>query len=130
MDPKLGWFTGPPSLLHFCPCCSFRREQFWVRVLTVGMATPSFHLISSLSTGGRLLGISSKVSHLPLRSLVHSRELFHPTPHQGCIFPFILLVLRTSLLSPTLIPIPDHVLLFPFSSSLLPRSLSPSAWPP
>jgi hypothetical protein len=46
-----GPVTGPSfpqAPLHFHPCSSFRQEQLWVRVLTVGWQTPpSFYALSS-----------------------------------------------------------------------------------
>ena len=59
MDPKLGLslVTGCPffqSLLHFCPCISFRQEQFWVKIFEDGWLGPSLNWGPCLSTGGDL----------------------------------------------------------------------------
>jgi hypothetical protein len=35
------WPPFPQSLLHICPCSSFRQVQFLVRVFVCKMATPS-----------------------------------------------------------------------------------------
>jgi hypothetical protein len=57
----------PQAPLHFHPCNSFRQEQFWVRVMTVGCPSsliwcPVFLLeVGSLTSLSLLLGISSKV---------------------------------------------------------------------
>jgi hypothetical protein len=57
----------------------------------------------------------------PSRSLVHSRATILPPPTSwSFIFPFILLAFRVSLQFP---PILDHVPPFPFSTSLLLRTL-------
>jgi hypothetical protein len=53
--PRAGSRFGPvfgPSVpqdsLHFYPCSSFRQEQLWVRVLTIGWQPPSsFEVLSS-----------------------------------------------------------------------------------
>jgi hypothetical protein len=68
----------PQAPLHFHPCNSFRQEQLWVRIVTVGWTPsliwcPAFLLeVGSLSSLSLLLRISSKVlplsprvSHLP-----------------------------------------------------------------
>jgi hypothetical protein len=56
-ESQLGPVTGPPflqSLLQFCPCSSFRQEQFCVRIFYCGLVTSSLNLRPCLSTGGWL----------------------------------------------------------------------------
>ena len=53
--PEVGLVFGPPFfqyLLYFCPCSSFRLEQFWVSNLDCGLVTLSFCLRSYPSMGG------------------------------------------------------------------------------
>jgi hypothetical protein len=43
---QVGPITGQPflqSLLHFCPCISFRQEQFWVENFVGELVSPSLH---------------------------------------------------------------------------------------
>jgi hypothetical protein len=86
------WTVFPLSLLQFCPCSSFRQEQFWVRVFDCGMGTPSLHLKPCLSTGGGVPSTYFWSFHLnsfplsseslsPPRSLVYSRGFpYFPPP--------------------------------------------------
>ena len=47
----MGWISSQPvtgqpflqSLLHFCPCISFRQEQFWVKIFEDGLMSLSLH---------------------------------------------------------------------------------------
>jgi hypothetical protein len=106
MDPNLGQSLNG-CLLQFCPCISFRQEQFWVKKFEIGamsiywrwsLQVPfphcwAFWLMPSPLGPGSLPHPNSW--YLGLSSDLH---LF-PTPH--CyIFLLILLALWASLLSP------------------------------
>jgi hypothetical protein len=110
----------------------------WVRVATVGCPTPSSLDVLS-SCWGWALQVPSPYCQafhprsLPLipeslsppRSLVHSGGSSPPPPQpptsRGCLFPFFLLALRTSVLFPH--SIPDQVPLSPHSPHPHPLSL-------
>jgi len=80
----------------FVPAVLYKQEQFWVRVFDPSTWCPAFLLeVNSTIFLSPLLGISSKV---PPWSLIYSRWSPHLLPSRDCIFPFILLVLRVSLL--------------------------------
>jgi hypothetical protein len=147
-DPKIGPYLGksidllPPILLPIFSLTGIPdRNNPHVRVPDCGMATPSLHLMSCVSTGGGLhkfppstVGhlIQSpsywvlRVSHLPgLWDLLEG----HPTSHPPRLYSFINFAVLwdfTPVPHPTIL---DHVPLYPyhFPSPLLPRSLPPSA---
>jgi hypothetical protein len=114
------------SLLHFCLCISFTKEQFWVKILKVGWcAHSSMGVLSNYWRWNlqvpsphcwtfqlRLLTLSPRCLSNP-RSLGFSRVSPNPGPYpSNRIFPFILLALWTSCLSPF---ISDTAHLFPLS---------------
>ena len=86
----LSFPQAPP---HFHPCSSFRQKQIWVRVVTVGCPSPIwcpvFLLeVDSISSLFLLLGISSKVSHLPgLWCILEGPPKFLP-PEVACFHSF------------------------------------------
>ena len=54
---QVGLVTESPffqSLLHFCPCISFRQEQFWVKKFEGRLVTLTLHWEPCLSIGGAL----------------------------------------------------------------------------
>jgi hypothetical protein len=141
------WRSLDGLQLHFCPCISFRQEQFGVSSFVGGLGFSPLHC-SFYLTGRSSLQIPSphcwafwlRQSTLSPWSLPYGRSLglleIHPSPTpSSCIFPFILLVLWPSLSS---LPIPDPAFLFsspfPFPFSSLPPSASqgyfvpPSKW--
>ena len=78
---QVGSVTGWPflqSLLHFCPCISFRQEQLWVKNYEMGgwphISNGShvylLEVVSSISLSP-LLGISDKVITMCPGSLLH-----------------------------------------------------------
>ena len=75
MDPKFGWSLDGLffSLLHFCPCISFKQEQFQVKILNMGGWShasfgSSVYLLEEVSSGSisPLLGILAKA--IPIES--------------------------------------------------------------
>jgi hypothetical protein len=95
----------PQASLHFYLCSSFRQEQLWARVLTVGWQPhPSLDALSfcwrwALQVASpqcsafhlRSLSLVPRVS--PPRSLIHSAGSPQPLTW-GCVFLFFLLALR------------------------------------
>ena len=111
----------PQVPLHFHPCLSFRQEQLWVRVVTLGCPSPSssFDALSSCWSWAlyvpttycwafylRSVLLSPESLSLP-RSLMHPGGSSQPPISQIFLFPFFLLALRASVLFP--LPIPDQV---------------------
>jgi hypothetical protein len=107
----------PQASLHFHPCNSFRQEQLWVRVVTVGwFPSPSFDALSSwwrwalqvpsLYCWTFYLNPSlwvPRVSHIPsLWCILEGCP--QPPISWGYLFPFFLLALRASVLFPHSIP--------------------------
>jgi hypothetical protein len=127
------WLCSGPSFpqvpLYFHPCSSFRQEQLWARVLTLGWQPPpsldalsfcwrwALHVPSPHCRAFHLRSLPlSSESLSPPMSLVHSGGSPQPPISRGCLFPFFLLVLRASVLS--LYPILDHVPLSPLPQPL------------
>ena len=128
--------TGPPfshALLHFCPCNSFTQEQFWVRDFDCGMAIPSLYLVSCPSMGGGLykftlptIGHFIQCPYPWVLRISHPQGLWcilegvpPPPTSQSCLFPFVLLALKDSVLF-----LPKYLIMFPPS---LPCPLSKSS---
>ena len=126
VGPVTGW-AFLQALLHFCPCRSFRQEQFWVKFSEDRWVAPSLHWRWSLQVPSPYCwAFWLRSSPLSLRSLLHPSSLVFsrgspdpdPTP-QSCIF---LLAPWASLLSnPILDPVPhfpslSHLHCFPSAS--------------
>jgi hypothetical protein len=54
------WMAFPSVCSIFCPCISFRQEQFWIKNFEGQLVTTSLHWGPCLSTGGGLFSF-----HLP-----------------------------------------------------------------
>ena len=159
MDPKMGQslelhLLSPFSIffpavflvfflfLFLFVCLFVRQKQFFVRVFYCGIAIPSLHCMTCLSTGGGLttslsplVRILSKVlpfdSWKALTSKVFCTFYKVPPPTlRGCMFPFILLALRAYLISIPLTAYTRSWLTFvlPLSSNTQMLPLSPECW--
>jgi hypothetical protein len=106
--------TFPRALFNFHLFTSFRQEQLRARVLPVGWQHhPSLDALSSYwrlalwvpSSHYRTFHLGylllSPESVSPPRSLVHYKGSPKPLTSRGCLFPFFLLALRTSVFFPT-----------------------------
>ena len=129
MGLKLVWLLlAIPSLLHRCPCVSFRQEIFGVKSFLGGLISLALHWESCLATESYLVRfyLPSVMSQLRSPTLIPQCYL-HPssletlrdsTSHHkpsSCRFVFIPMVLYLSLLFLT--PAPDPFI--PFLTPLL-----------
>ena len=97
--PVTGW-PFLQSMLHFCPCTSFRQDEFWVESFMGGLVSLSLHWESCLaaevvSSGfmSPLLGTLAKVTHIDSWELPYPRSLElprDPTPSAAAVFHSIL----------------------------------------
>ena len=82
---QVGPVTGWPflqSLLHFCPCCSFRQEQFWVKNFEGRLVTLSLHWGACLSTGGGLFRFHQSTALLGILAKTTCIESCEPLTFQ------------------------------------------------
>ena len=125
------------SAPSFCPCVSFRQEQFWVKIEVDGWPRPSTgghaYLLELVSLGSMssLLDISANMGPGSLSypwylglSRAYLPQL--PTPTATYFYLFSLpCIIWTSILS---LLISDPATPFSSPSPLLPRSLPPSLY--
>jgi hypothetical protein len=106
----------PQSLLHLCPCTSYRQDTFWVEGFMDGLMSISLHWepawLQEVAISGSispLRGVSARATPIDSLEPPHPRSLVHPRDAPPLSFS----------LSLYLIPSP----LFPSPSLLLPSFL-------
>jgi hypothetical protein len=126
----------PQSLLHLCPCTSYRQDTFWVEGFMDGLMSISLHWepawLQEVAISGSispLRGVSARATPIDSLEPPHPRSLVHPrdAPPLSCLLPTHLFSLFLPSLSRspyTLSPhpcSPPHLFSYPVSFIYPPR---------